>query len=912
VYSEVTWDETQDIIHWYSYFNIPVAMDFTNNFPSNEIEISNAQDDYIGAVGMWNLYGGSTLFDLQEGLPYNSVQILFLTDKDYFPNGLYGFTEWCLEEDDEKDYIIPYSSSGDACGVPGTTIYLNASPDNNFEWRIDDYQPNDFYVSLQYIITHELGHVLGLAHCTDESAIMHSSIRWGNPYVTALITQQDLYGLDKLKGVTGIEDYINVWVDNPTIPFNVNQQYFERIHCNFVDNYPPGDYITQWNNWKVEALSSCGYIQVHEYSAGGYLNIPSLPNEYLWTRDASGNVMAKLSTSAIDNTGILHENSTQILIGNVPNTFITSGTLSSDAYWCGDITLTGTVTVPVGKVLTIYPGANIQFPANASLIVYGLLNANGALGRRITFNSQSTSWNSIELNGSGAANSTIQYANIQNGTRIEAINTSNITIHNCNIFNTYDGIRLSGSTASIINNHITTSSIGHGIIIEDASTATCEQNVITKTSTPRRGVGIIFRGGSNGTARQNDISGWEWGVGAIYGSSPGFSNPIDGRNNRIRNCDIGIDVYADSWPIISYPGTMQGYNSIFNNSTYNVYFASGGTLYAYMNFWNGVPSLLYSGSGTIITVGYLSTDPWAGFAKALSGNEEFTETGSASIAKTNPSEYADSLYYGIELRMQDKYIEAKDFFISFIKKYPDNQAAYVELYNCYNEETAGDIINFFTSLPEKASKEHKLLLSYLYLKSGNIESAKDINNSVIKDMPGTKAEAAARINNIYISLYRENDIDNAVNIFNQLNKKSILSSSVELSLVQQAIESYAEQKGIKLTNLINPEIQSSETAVSDKFELLGNYPNPFNPTTTISYSLPYISSGELIIYDIMGREIRIFAINSQAAGRQNIVWDGRNTSGESVASGIYLYRLKLKSLETNDSFEKTAKLIMLK
>jgi outer membrane protein assembly factor BamD (BamD/ComL family) len=322
--------------------------------------------------------------------------------------------------------------------------------------------------------------------------------------------------------------------------------------------------------------------------------------------------------------------------------------------------------------------------------------------------------------------------------------------------------------------------------------------------------------------------------------------------------------------------------------------------------------MLYSGSGTIETAAYLSTDPWAGFAKALSGNEEFTETGSASIAKTNPSEYADSLYYGIELRMQDKYIEAKDFFISFIKKYPGNQAAYVELYNCYNEETAGDIINFFTSLPEKASKEHKLLLSYLYLKSGNIESAKNINNSVIKDMPGTKAEAAARINNIYISLYRENDIDNAVNIFNQLNKKSILSSSVELSLVQQAIESYAEQKGIKLTNLINPEIQSSETAVSDKFELLGNYPNPFNPTTTISYSLPYISSGELIIYDIMGREIRIFAINSQAAGRQNIVWDGRNTSGESVASGIYLYRLKLKSLETNDSFEKTAKLIMLK
>jgi flagellar hook assembly protein FlgD len=62
----------------------------------------------------------------------------------------------------------------------------------------------------------------------------------------------------------------------------------------------------------------------------------------------------------------------------------------------------------------------------------------------------------------------------------------------------------------------------------------------------------------------------------------------------------------------------------------------------------------------------------------------------------------------------------------------------------------------------------------------------------------------------------------------------------------------------------------------------------------------------------MGSEVRSFTINAQATGRQSITWDGRNTSGETIASGIYLYRLKLKSLETNHVFEKTAKLIMLK
>ena len=76
--------------------------------------------------------------------------------------------------------------------------------------------------------------------------------------------------------------------------------------------------------------------------------------------------------------------------------------------------------------------------------------------------------------------------------------------------------------------------------------------------------------------------------------------------------------------------------------------------------------------------------------------------------------------------------------------------------------------------------------------------------------------------------------------------------------------------------------------------------------------MPFQSSIELVIYDIMGREVKSFNISSQSAGNQNIFWDGTNKNGNSVSSGIYLYRIRIKSLENNETFVKTAKLMMLK
>lgn len=99
---------------------------------------------------------------------------------------------------------------------------------------------------------------------------------------------------------------------------------------------------------------------------------------------------------------------------------------------------------------------------------------------------------------------------------------------------------------------------------------------------------------------------------------------------------------------------------------------------------------------------------------------------------------------------------------------------------------------------------------------------------------------------------------------------------------------------------------SSENQIPDDFDLLSNYPNPFNPTTTIRYHLPVGIQTHIIIYDTMGQEIRTLVNNTEQAGRHAIQWDGRDESGVPVSTGNYIVRI-----EAGD-FSKSIKILLVK
>lgn len=97
-----------------------------------------------------------------------------------------------------------------------------------------------------------------------------------------------------------------------------------------------------------------------------------------------------------------------------------------------------------------------------------------------------------------------------------------------------------------------------------------------------------------------------------------------------------------------------------------------------------------------------------------------------------------------------------------------------------------------------------------------------------------------------------------------------------------------------------------DAAQPEAFELEQNFPNPFNPATTIRYKLGAASPVSLKIYDMLGREIKTLVANAQPAGSYEIVWDGTNARNQPVPSGVYLYRLQ------TDNFSEQRKMILSK
>ena len=92
------------------------------------------------------------------------------------------------------------------------------------------------------------------------------------------------------------------------------------------------------------------------------------------------------------------------------------------------------------------------------------------------------------------------------------------------------------------------------------------------------------------------------------------------------------------------------------------------------------------------------------------------------------------------------------------------------------------------------------------------------------------------------------------------------------------------------------------------FALANNYPNPFNPATTIKYSLPQAADVELTVYNVMGQVVRTLVAEHQSAGRYVVEWDATNDSGHSLSSGMYFYHLEAGGGE----FREVKKMLLLK
>lgn len=94
--------------------------------------------------------------------------------------------------------------------------------------------------------------------------------------------------------------------------------------------------------------------------------------------------------------------------------------------------------------------------------------------------------------------------------------------------------------------------------------------------------------------------------------------------------------------------------------------------------------------------------------------------------------------------------------------------------------------------------------------------------------------------------------------------------------------------------------------IPNDFSLSNNYPNPFNPSTNIKYTLPSAGNVRLVVYNMLGEEVKTLVNTNQQKGSYSVTWDGKNNYGNKVSSGMYIYRLKA------DNFVASKKMILMK
>jgi hypothetical protein len=114
------------------------------------------------------------------------------------------------------------------------------------------------------------------------------------------------------------------------------------------------------------------------------------------------------------------------------------------------------------------------------------------------------------------------------------------------------------------------------------------------------------------------------------------------------------------------------------------------------------------------------------------------------------------------------------------------------------------------------------------------------------------------------------------------------------------------QIAISMTEIVDVE-ENTIIPLANDFNLT-NFPNPFNPTTTISFNVTQTSSFvTLEIYNIKGQKVKVFTFQNRGLGTRCVVWDGKDSNNKAVASGIYFYQLKV-----NDKTKAVKKCLLLK
>ncbi|HXG37817.1 MAG TPA: right-handed parallel beta-helix repeat-containing protein [Bacteroidota bacterium] len=609
------------------------------------------------------------------------------------------------------------------------------------------------------------------------------------------------------------------------------------------------------------------------------------------------------------------------------------------AIWSGTKSIENDVVVYAGATLTINAGSTVQFAANIPLTSYGRILANGTSTQRITFTkSGANNWQGIVLNG--ANNTSLQYCDINYATQpIVASNTSTLTISNCTInnssffdnnssdaaamrfygsspmisyvtingqANSWNGVRFaSGSGGSISNSTIQNCGGGNGIVVQGNSSPAISNNtirnnfyhgiiivsngtgnpIITGNTVESNGIvgGVKTYNGINfyssaGKVVENIVRYSNYGIYCDTYSSPSSNNGSQGRNLVTGN-RYGLNVYYNSNPIFGVFQSNQYYgacNKFLANELYNAYANQTCNVYAQGAWWGADPpdaSKIVAINNSIIEYSY-----WRPF-----DDNDCIYGPLPRVAETGTSGTDDvptMLRQAFIARLQGNYAQAVALYRAVLTstlKTAEQQRALVGLFEVYRDSKDPSVLADITrhqSVAGTLGLVASELLMQMYASMGRFEEAKGIALGLAQRYRNSETEQRALITLASLGGFSESQRSVSRQYLTELVERH--SSTVDKGLLVALGATVSEGSA---------KIASGETGQSE-FSI-SNYPNPFNPSTVIRFTLPEAGMASLKVIDLLGREVATLLNEERPAGTHQVQFDART-----LPSGVYFYRLE--------------------
>jgi parallel beta-helix repeat protein len=563
-------------------------------------------------------------------------------------------------------------------------------------------------------------------------------------------------------------------------------------------------------------------------------------------------------------------------------------------------TVTCTVYVAWADTLSIEPGVNLTFQSGARLEVSGTLD----------FQIDSGTMPVLDFSSPGSNNG------------IFCSGSAEINLKNVEIKNAVKGVYLMFSTADIQNCYIHDCTTG----IYHYGNISYEDNVIIKNdSIFNNSKGIWLEHCTEPLIQYNSIVNNFYGIYVSIYSSPIFGGCSNKAYNLFDNNSINIFATDNSDFVLGANDCRDyGYNAFADYAIIHAQVEEYCDIIAENNWWGGIPStndFSVDRTSTLDYSPYLSSNPipngkLVNPALTTHKTKIADESGKSNmqpgqipeIPEGTGNSLASLIRTAKELFNAGNINGAEGILKGILQQHQDSLKAFTALHlmqrTAVEYDRIPELYSFLSNL--KSNSPKKPLLASAGNILAELEDGKKLQklDALISEYNNDEYVKLLLYNKFLHLLIEKNNFSGANSVADELLLRFPES--------QASLNAQMHLNGYKKA-LSKPGAETSENnLLPEKYELLGNYPNPFNPSTTFRFALPFESDVRITIYDIMGAEITSLTLEGKPAGYHNVLWNGRNSNGAKVSSGIYLYRFEAESLENNQKYIENAKMMMLK